>query len=87
MAGKKSVIDRFNSKEPTNKLEKIQSDIKYGESELQNLTLIVDMLIVILGYLEIDSFKTAKTQFYYKILGKIAKSEMAYNKLVEQAWK
>jgi hypothetical protein len=34
MAGKKSVIDRFGSKEPTNKLEKIQSDIKYGENEL-----------------------------------------------------
>jgi hypothetical protein len=44
------------------------------------------MLIVILGYLEIDSFKHDKTQFYYKIMGKIAKSEVAYNKLVKESW-
>ena len=87
MAGKKSVIDRLASKEPTNKLEKIQADIKVAEADVQNLQLICEMIVVILGYIEIDRFKKDKSNFYYNTMKKFAQSELDFNHQLQAIWR
>ncbi len=76
MAGKKSFKDVLAGSKTDGKIEQVQREIAIVFKELQSLQLIYDMILVIMGYIEIDEFKRMKRLQYYEAMGQVAQCEL-----------
>lgn len=51
-------------------------------SEIENITLICDIVHLLLGYQEIDLFKSQKQKIYYNLIHEISKIEQDFSMTV-----
>jgi hypothetical protein len=56
--------------------------IEENQKELDDIVLLIDLITLILGYIEIDKFKVEKQKKYYDALIKISLTETNLNQKV-----
>jgi len=58
-----------------------------SQKESDELTMLVDLITIILGYKEIDRFKDDKSQRYYEVLIEVAKLEKESSERQVNLWR
>mmetsp|Transcript_46573 Transcript_46573/g.53984 ORF Transcript_46573/g.53984 Transcript_46573/m.53984 type:complete len:192 (+) Transcript_46573:2-577(+) len=75
LAGKttfKSILSRKSKDEDVTKLE---LQISQTTKDIESVGMLIDMIAIILGYLEVDKFKKNKVAMYFKMITDLAKAE------------
>lgn len=86
LAGKTSIKNFFSKKPKEEAASDLEKQIALTTKEIENLSLIHDMITLILAYDEIDQFKESKKQRYYWIIKMAALSEMENVKDIGNFW-
>lgn len=86
MAGKTTIKSLFTGKTKEEQIATLQQQIDSANKDIENLSLICDIVTVILGYIEIDRFKKEKEAHYYLVVKQIAKFEFELAKQQQEFW-
>jgi len=90
LAGKltKSTVKGFFSKDSKESIvSNLEKKIANASNDIESLTLLYDMILLILSYFEIDRFRANKTERYYQVLKKSSTVESKNIDIASNFWK
>jgi len=75
LAGKTTFKSLLSRKSKDEELAAIEKQIAQTTKEIDSVSLLLDLITLILSYVEIDKFKAEKVDNYYNMIAKLAKAE------------
>lgn len=86
IGGKSTFKTIFSTKSKEEDISSLEKQIVKTTKEVENLTMIHDMITLIIAYTEIDKYKEAKIGKYHTILKQCAEAESANNSNIQDYW-
>ncbi|EGR30040.1 PX domain protein [Ichthyophthirius multifiliis] len=78
-AGKTTFKSLFSTGTKDDKIQKLQKLIEETRNELDNYYILIDLITIIIAYLEIDKFKNEKSHRYYNVMNMLSRFQSSYN--------
>jgi len=76
----------FSTKSKEEDISTLEKQIVKTTKEVENLTMIHDMITLIIAYSEIDKFRETKMEKYYAMLKSCAEMEALSNGTIGEYW-
>jgi len=86
LAGKTTLKTVFSSKSKDEHAAVIEKSINQANKDVENLTLINEMITLIIAHHEIEKFKADKTNKYYEVIKQVAETQAESAKNFEEYW-
>ncbi|KAL4508554.1 hypothetical protein ABPG72_003858 [Tetrahymena utriculariae] len=85
-AGKTTFKSLFSKGTKEDKVQKLEKSIYETQHELENYSLLADLITVIIGYIEVDKFKNQKQNRYYNIMQRVSNLQYNLNMKIATYW-
>lgn len=87
LAGKFSFKQIFSKGSKDEQITNLEKEKQNCEKEMEHISILIDLMHLVIGYVEIDRFKIEKQQRYYELLIAISQREQQLNQKCIEIWK